>query len=659
MVASIILLVFIVLYVVAFIVISAARRKFLEKGTALYAVPTLIFSIATYVVGSMNSGVEFTFLQFSKCMFSSSRVFLFYVDTSLVEPFFSNNVIYRVDVILITIIGGLTLISSLLGFFKMNLRNAFGKLIKKHQCADIIVGYNDLALNYVKKNKNSILYIDSNKYKLVSSDKKKLYENRFTFIHKKLNGKNLSLLKNRSRKVNLVIFEDESYLNVIYRALENIETSEDKQFVFHVLTNYENQVSIGDQLTKICSKSPHLSAYVFNKYELLARKFTLDNNIAKFLPADFLENGALVKNKKVNVNIFGFGKTGQAIFKSMIINNVFCTVEKDHYKSVPVNYNIFDVDPKAFSNPMIAYLNNFENIYNTKTVPAPDKPCNITTKLFDLKTDFLSMFSSCKNDEFNVFIICLDSSIRNSNIAKYIFENLNGENTVIFYNIDYKSEIFIEEKTVIPFGFKSEFLSREMIINEELGLLAELNNEKYLKYSHLEKEANFHKLPLIEKMSNYYFDMSLRFKLNLCGLDMVKDDSVGGLSKESFNKILPLKDKYSYEEYTKISTVNALAFVEHLRWNAFYIMNGFKTLEPADYDLSKGKDMHKDFAHKKHGCLTTYTGLDIVNKELLKKMKEIDPNITMEKVDKYAYDFILLSSIYEDLTSLGYKIIKK
>lgn len=659
MVASIILLTFIILYIAAFIVISAVRRKFLEKGTALYAVPTLIISIITYVIGAINSGVKFTFLQFAKCVFSSSKVFLFYADTSLVEPFYSNNVVYRIDVILITLIGGLTLISSLLGFFKMNLRNGVSKLVKKHRCADIIVGFNNLGFDYIKKNRNSILYIDSNKYELTSSDKKKLYENRFTFINKKMDGKNLSFLSNKNKKVNLIIFEDESYLNTIYRALQNIETNEKKQFVFHVLTSYENQVSIGDQLTKICSKSKYLSAYVFNKYELLARKFTIDNNIAKFLPADFLENGALAKGKTVNVNIFGFGKTGQAIFKSMIINNVFCTVEKDHYKSVPVNYNVYDIDPKAFSNPIITYLNNFENIYNTKAIPAPDKPCNVSTKLFDLKTDFLNMFSNCKKDEFNVFVICLDSSIRNSNIAKYIFENLNGENMAIFYNVDYRSEVFIEENTVIPFGFKSEFLRREMIINEELGLLAELNNEKYLKYSHLEQEANFHKLPLIEKMSNYYFDMSLRFKLNLCGLDMTKNNLIEGLSKEEFNKILPLKEKYSYSEYTKISTVNALAFVEHLRWNAFYIMNGFKTLEPADYDVSKGKDMHKNFACKKHGCLTTYAGLDIVNNELLKKMKEIEPNTTMDKVDKYSYDFILLSSIYEDLTNLGYKIIKK
>ena len=123
---------------------------------------------------------------------------------------------------------------------------------------------------------------------------------------------------------------------------------------------------------------------------------------------------------------------------------------------------------------------------------------------------------------------------------------------MIFYNVDNVEQGFEKDLNTIPFGFKSEFYKHDVIINDELGLLAESTNKAYKEYRDMGDEVDFKKLPFIQKMSNYYADINVEFKLNLLGLHMTKDNC-HSLTKEDFDKIyVPINEK-TEDDFFKIS----------------------------------------------------------------------------------------------------------
>ena len=222
---------------------------------------------------------------------------------------------------------------------------------------------------------------------------------------------------------------------------------------------------------------------------------------------------------------------------------------------------------------------------------------------------------------------------------------------------------FSEEKNIVPFGFKCESLTHDVIVNDELGLLSSLSNEKYMALKKWGTKEEFHQLSLIKKLSNIYADVNTRFKLNLLGLDMVKNVSIKGLTRKEFKKYYKGCAIKNYEDYFKISDANALAVQEHLRWNAFYLMNGYSTYQLSRFTFDeKANDVRtKNEAKKKHGCLTTYYDLDLVHNRIKEVLKEhqIDKPIFPD-IETYKYDFSLMNSLYDTLTEIAnYKIIKK
>ena len=233
------------------------------------------------------------------------------------------------------------------------------------------------------------------------------------------------------------------------------------------------------------------------------------------------------------------------------------------------------------------------------------------------------------------------------------------DKNVIFYNVDFTSEIFINDKNIIPFGFKSHLLSHELIINDSFGLLAKLSNKAYWDLKQVEEPEEFHALPLIQKLSNIYADINIRFKLNLLGLDY-SEKPEGSISKEKFEECFKAYTYKNYEEYLVPSLNNALAVQEHLRWNAFYLLNGFITMEPSEFYFNGKKVINKLEDSKKHGCLTTYYGLDKVHKAVLNlyKKNNIDRKLFLD-VETYRFDSSLMNNIYDLLMAANYHIIVK
>ena len=168
--------------------------------------------------------------------------------------------------------------------------------------------------------------------------------------------------------------------------------------------------------------------------------------------------------------------------------------------------------------------------------------------------------------------------------------------------------------------------------------------------------------------------MNIRLKLNLLGYDYIREDKVVDNSimlKEIESKVEFTKK--SYEDYLFYKTnnfkpVHSLAYQEHLRWNAFYIANGYVPLEKdkikcLDPNGEYGPSFYKDDGVLNlHACLTTYEGLDDYHR-LLAELLTKENNKTLEEnlntVETYKYDHMIVESFKPMFENSNYRIVKR
>ena len=188
-------------------------------------------------------------------------------------------------------------------------------------------------------------------------------------------------------------------------------------------------------------------------------------------------------------------------------------------------------------------------------------------------------------------------------------------------------------------------------------------------------------LPYIEQSSNLYHALNLPFKLNLLGFDMVKNtDGSIHVTEEQFNEHYKNSGRDNgycdYSFFFKTESGNVLAFIEHSRWNALYILYDYKQMKKADMKVVDDGDKegnvvrsmpHKVAAKKQHACLTTYYGL---NELIVYKYKALYPDKILSeanyKMDDglqelakiYAYDYMDLDRLYSEITAMGYKLVR-
>lgn len=665
-VLSIVILVLEALFLGFAITMFVLRKRIFDKQTILLTIPIFWILFFTYVLGIHFSNNGFTPISILKSLASSLSGFKFDAKDSLVTTA-TQNAVYNAAYVIAVAMAGVTLVFSVLGLFWVSIFNFFKVTKTLHGTVDVVIGYNEQSIEYCKNNRRNskcVIFINSAYEKITKDDKNKLFSLKIPYIFKNFKPSYFERKLIKSKKINFIYLDSSDKIHYIYSFLEKCNGYDNRSIVFYVLANADCCNFVSEQITIRCQGKENLSGYVFDKHELLARYFSMHENIALHLPRDFFDGVTLKKDKKIWVNIIGCGKTGKAMLKSLIINNQFVVLNNNKFECYPIEYNLYDKKKENAHNSISSFINKFNVFLNPKNIDAPEVPCIINPFELDIDSEYIDIKYAENDNEFAFTIISLDKTIKNCTIANNLQHRINNSRNVIFYGVDYNNEVFEDTNpNLIPFGFKSRILTHDIIVNDSLGLLAELNNKCYWDLKKPNLPEKFHNLPLIQKQSNIYADINIQFKLNLLGLDMVKVNNLGSkhaLTKEEFEKYYKKHDYKSYEEYFEVNTNNALAVQEHLRWNAFYLFNGYTTLDPKDFVLKNNEVITKNEAFKKHGCLTSYYGLDKVHKAIQKLYKEngIEKEI-FNNIETYRYDSSLMNNVYDSLALANYKIIFK
>ena len=659
-----------VLFILGCVLLLIKRKRIFDKDTIWFVIPAFIILLLMYVTGYLLSGqTEFTIYTFFELFTATLKGFKFEIKQSIVSGALENPV-FNAAFIIASVITGSSLIFSIISIFSVSIINFFHVKHKMWHKVDFVVGFNEDAINYCKKNPDCVLFVNSLDHKLTKDDKGKLFGLKIPFIYRSFLPTYFKKTLIVPSKANFIIFEDTSSLHYVYDFLNMVNPDSKMEMNFYIVTNGDNTSFISDQVTEKCKGKKNLLGYVLNRHELLARNFSLEHNIAYYLPRSFFDGVTIKRDKKITVNILGCGKTGLAVLKSLIINNQFVSLSKDkkRFESHKVTYNLFDKDGSKARNKISAYFEQFENINHNSEIESPELPAEIVEHNIDINTDFADLHFSTSDDEFVITIVCLSKSITNCEVANALSKALDLDKNIILYNVDFHSEVFESHKNIIPFGFKSTILDHNIIVNDNLGMLADLNNKEYWHLRGVDNPEKFHSLPLIRKMSNIYSNLNMKFKLNLLDLDMTNDPNAVSLSEKEFLEYFPEVNYTKYEQYFEINKWNALAYQEHLRWCAFYILNGYTTMKPSEFKFEyyeeDGKQVPsvvtKNEHANKHGCLTTFYGLDKVHKKMLDIY--VQNNVKKEMfgdVETYRYDLSLMNKIYKMVSLIDYKIVKK
>ncbi|MDE6274797.1 MAG: hypothetical protein K2L87_07115 [Clostridiales bacterium] len=685
----------------------------LSKKNLFYLAPVFLVLYFLHLTAALYNGEEIDFFYCFSLVNSTLDVFAFKSQRALVLPLCTAQPIFYADFILAYLIGIIAAILSVASFFNQRIRNfiAVRRLLRKS--CDIVLGTSPDAIRYVKNNKNSLVLgagVSRKAYAELLKDGTPVL--RLAFEAKPL------LRKLKRREHNLIAFRDSrfSYTKII-DVITAITDGGGRASV-HLEANQDEMKILKEKfISSASSGAAHI--YGFSKYELMARRFVVDHPITKYIPRDFYnENLTLKKDKEIRVVFVGFGKVNYQLFRMCAMQFQFAKEKGKGLVAAPVQYYVFDHSDTALHNEFFSrILFEADEEFRDCDFPEPEEICKIKTQHVDInsievKKQFKSLVGK---DAYTYFIVSLESDLEDASYAQTIRRLLpeNG-NYKIFVRAKNASKERLngEDDELIYFGEERALYTHENIVNNDLAELAKRINLMYngikdkpkwltdlrgdSALTPKEREAAlrahmadpkkraymdglWNNLIYIKQASNLYHALNLPFKLNMLGFDMVKNVTAADklVSEADFNKVYRNSGRGSgynnYSFYFGLESSNVLAFIEHLRWNALYILCDYRQMKKADMteveELGEGiRNLnHQNNDKKQHACITTYSGLDELVRfkySYLCSGKKFDASRfgsdkQMQELAKiYTYDYMDLDRLYSEVITMGYEIIE-
>lgn len=685
--------------------------ELISKKNLFYLAPTLLTVYFLYLTASAFNGETLDFFYCFSLIGDSLDIFKFDAKASLIYPICQSYPIFYADFILAAVVSVATAVISVASFFSQRIRNfiVVRRAVKRN--CDFVIGDSPDALAYVKNSGNCVITGGVSRRRYAELLKTGLPVVKAPFGSPAFIGK----IKNTEH--DFVAFRDgnRSYTDII-EAFAAVRQAGCKARL-HLEAN-QNEMKILKE--KFISEAGGLAGahlFGFSKYELMARRFVVDYPITKFIPRDFYnDNFSLKDGKDINVVFIGFGKVNYQLFRMCAMQFQFAGEKAGKLNARPVHYYVYDSEEKALHNEFFSrILYEFDEEFKDCDFPKPERICDLEVKALDINSvEAKKKFASLVNkDSYTYFVISLDDDLADASYAMTV-------NRLLKHEENYK--IFVRAKnsrgerlnggdgSVIYFGEEKTLCSHDNIVNDDLTCLAQRINLLYSNISDppawlkdakelsakeqgavlssrlqdpLNREymlAKWEELPYIEQASNLYHALNLPFKLNLLGFDMVKKSvAKEGVPEEVFNeKYINSGRADGYSDYAFFfgrETGNVLAFIEHLRWNALYILYDYgqmkksemRVVEKTKADGTTVKTLpHKDTSKKLHACLTTYYGLHelikfkyetLYGEKLTEDIYKTDDRLR-ELGKIYAYDYMDLDRLYSEITAMDYVLIR-
>ena len=660
--------------VVAFIVGSAIKnRKFSLTENAWYFIPSLLILYAlyatdlVYVTSVSGEGRSiYAFINIIDACYDVYKPDIAYAELLLENDVYSVAFFIGVVIALGVFISFAINVVYYFFYSKLHISNFF-----KRGCDIVIAEDKDFDV-YKKTYANSVLLLQE----CPNKDQKKAYREKgvvYFVCDVSDHAFNARFAKyvNNGKDYNFICLKEHDYtLKVIAVFKSFVKENKSENFYLHVEFDYKNYKSINEVVLEDRDFTAYLNC--FNKYELTARKFVQNYPVTKFIPSDFFNHEKAIIKPEKNVNVFyvGFGKTSYALFNASTMNDKLVTEKDKKLTEKFISYYLYDKESCKDESRNKAFYNDryFLQEYNSEEYFEPiEQNRNVKFMCLDIDHedgayDYQQKLRDCK-DDFNNIVIALGADVENVDTAiktvLYLRQH-DIENYHIFIHLRTEREeyrTFFDTDKITFFGDESFTINHSVIVDETL-----MNRAKTVNRSYEEKRkaiSKWTRLSSIKKLSNVYAGLNLRLKLNLLGYDLKENDGKNFDEKLNRELITRLTDETPsvnapYEDYLffntdKFNSANALSYQEKLRWNAFYLNNGYALLKKAEVKVISESQIVKDNDAKKlHACLTTVEGLDEYHRlvaELLSGVSGKTLEEELANINTYKYDYSVLDVI--------------
>ena len=657
------------------------KKAVVDKKSLIYLAPVFLLVYSLYVTATIYQGTSVTFFTLFKLIHETLSMISMDLNDEILLPLSEAEPWFYAATIGACILSVLTVIFSVFALFGATIANAARKHKRFRSGGDIVIGTSASTLEYLKKHPNAVLWVESIDKQDYSSLLKQGYA-----VHKApLTLESVSKCL-KGKEHHLIVFRDGGYsYSSILSCFEALKAKADKRLFLHIEVGANEMSIVREQYLSEISQNANSFILPFCRYELMARRFVCEHPITKYIPKNFFnENKTLKEGKEINVVFFGFGKVNYELFKLMATGFQFARQKDGKLCSAPVHYYAYENNCEQLNNEyFIKLLNEYEQLFENSDLPPAEKICDLkdvqpidahSAKIRKQARDLVH------ENSYTYFILSLSDDFRDAAFAHELNNDLALKNHYkIFVRAKEKENRLLNRgnQNIVYFGENEEAFLHENIVNDDLMQLAQNVNDLYNDCSQNKwfQLREWQKLPVVEQYSNVNAALSIYFKLHLLGFDLKKETGTG-ISKEDFEKLCPdafMKDLGKDREFFfETRTANVLAFIEHSRWNAYYLLSGYKPLPFKDFTWtcnSKGKDVlqHKNVKNLRHACLTTYEGLDtliehkyqVIKQASDKKEKDVE-TVDRNALDSiYRYDYLVIDGLYDALTKLGYSIVKK
>ncbi|MDA8083098.1 MAG: NAD-binding protein [Nitrospiraceae bacterium] len=243
--------------------------------------------------------------------------------------------------------------------------------------------------------------------------------------------------------------------------------------------------------------------------------------------------------------------------------------------------------------------------------------------------DDLLARSSNQLTDYSSVVICLEDDRKNLSTGMRLATLVDNANIHVQVENDSALSSFIDAnnegmKNLFCFGSSHRLLGYDVVIDEELDLLAKTCHVKYGR-------GKWQDLPIFKRNSNRAQAEHIDTKLHVLGLSKVRKSAVSGEQT--------LCDRDHYMKLLSELDEDELAIMEHERWNAFHFINGWQ----------KGvADQSQDPKNRLHPCLVSWHELDMVT--------EAHRKVGINNDNYKDYDRSHVLNIPDILESAGYLI---
>ena len=411
----------------------------------------------------------------------------------------------------------------------------------------------------------------------------------------------------------------------------------------------------------------------FSYHQLIAQQLILEYPLTSFLPKQLIDTEKATLNEvTIQYHLLGFGPTNLEIYRHLFITNQFPPKASKFFGKEITNYNKPTIEYNIYRDPSNSLITvpKFSSPMTSKKDYLPPPPISVATEEISTTfhdASFVSLFDKYikKSDPYHVLIIAFDDDVTNLRVLQQVLTYLIEKRLQHYHlfvqitNRDYvQTSHLFKQKNVIAFGFGDYGYSLNQITNPIFTKIASQIQ------STLNPAVPFDALVSEEKESLLYEAISLRFKLNLMGLDLAVQTR--GLTEANFFKRYDQDEQAAFHRshprakndadlnrYKPVAKKlrNLLARQEHLRWTANQITKGYIPMSLEEMVATKS---YVDHQVKKDARLTSFEGLFDLHEALVHQL-----SYTFSQADAIYPFFHTMDHLYDILKNTPFQVVDK